>query len=442
MFRNKKKYNIGFMKAILSQLIDDSQERELPKLIARDCDFPGIPGKADVAIGMRRTGKTFFCYQKMKELLESGTKRQQILYLNFEDERLLDFEVKHFQAILDVYYGRFPKNKDLDCYFFFDEIQRIDHWEMFIRRLLDTEKARIFLTGSSSKLLSTEIATSLRGRSLSTEIFPFSFREYLTANRLFEKPPQNFGSRATATLRRAIADYLETGGFPEVLNLDRNLRVEVLQGYIDSVILKDVIERHRVSNVIALKHLVSHIMHTPGGKFSVNKFYNTLKSMAVKCTKNSLYEYLAHLLDAYLLYRVPIHSRSEKARMLNPPKIYTVDTGLLNAMTFRKSANNGPLLENLVFMHLRRSGYEAEYVTTREGNEADFFARHKASGKVILIQACWDMADRKTFHRELRGLQSAMQELAIDSGTIVTWDDEAALEGNISVVPVWKWLLT
>ena len=430
------------MKTTLSRLIDDFQERQLPALVARDADFPGVPGKADVAIGMRRTGKTFFCYQKIQELLEVGVKRQQVLYLNFEDERLLDFRVTDFQAILDIYYGRFPENKDLECYFFFDEIQRIDQWEMFIRRLLDTEKARLFLTGSSSKLLSTEIATSLRGRSLSTEIFPFSFKEYLKAGGLFAESPRNFGSRTAAILRKAASDYLETGGFPEALNLERNLRVEVLQGYIDSVILKDVIERHRVGNVIALKHLVSHVMHAPGGKFSVNRFYNTLKSMAIKCTKNSLYEYLDHLTDAYLLYRVPIHSHSEKARMLNPPKVYTVDTGLLNAMTFRKSANNGPLLENLVFMHLRRNGYEMEYVTTREGNETDFFARHKASGKVILVQACWDMTEQHTFNRELRGLQSAMQELAIDSGTIVTWDDETELEGNISVVPVWKWLLT
>ena len=326
MFYDEKKYNMGSMKAILSQLIADFQERELPELVARDNVFSEIPGKAAVAIGMRRTGKTFFCYQKMSELMGGGVKRQQLLYLNFEDERLLDFKVRDFQSILDVYYGRFPEHKDLECYFFFDEIQRIDQWEMFIRRLLDTEKARIFLTGSSSKLLSTEIATSLRGRSLSTEIFPFDFKEYLKAKSLFAQPPQQFGSRTAATLRKAISDYLATGGFPEVLHLAPNLRVEVLQGYIDSVILKDVIERHRVGNVIALKHLVSHIMHAPGGKFSVNRFYNTLKSMAVKCTKNSLYEYLDHLLDAYLLYRVPIHSHSEKARMLNPPKLYTVDT--------------------------------------------------------------------------------------------------------------------
>ena len=430
------------MKAILSQLIDDFLERELPNPVAREHNFAEIPGKVDVAMGMRRTGKTFFCYQKMRELAAAGVQRDRILYLNFEDERLLDFSVKDFQAILDIYYGRFPANKDETCYLFFDEIQRIDQWELFIRRILDTEKVRIFLTGSSSKLLSSEIATSLRGRSLATEIFPFSFREYLKAKGVFTEPPKNFGSRTAAILRRAMADYFESGGFPEVLDLEPHLRVEVLQGYIDSVILKDVIERHRVGNVIALKHLVSHVMHAPGGKFSVNKFYNTLKSMGIKCTKSSLYEYLDHLIDAYLLYRVPIHTHSEKARMLNPPKIYSIDTGVLGAMTFRKSANSGPLLENLVFLHLRRLDYEMEYVSTGDGGEADFLARHRISGKTALIQACWDMAYRKTFNRELRGLHNAMKNLAIDSGTIVTWDDEATLEGNIALVPAWKWLLT
>lgn len=166
--------------------------------------------------------------------------------------------------------------------------------------------------------------------------------------------------------------------------------------------------------------------------------------MAIKCTKNSPYEYLDHLLDAFLLYRVPIHSHAEKARMLNPPKVYTVDVGLLNAMTFRKTANKGPgpLLENLVFAHLRRNGYETEYVNTRDGNEADFLARHKVSMDVVLVQACWDMTDQSTFNREPRGLQSAMKELSVDSGTIVTWDDEATWEESISMVPVWKWLLT
>lgn len=429
------------MKTVLAQIIDDFQERNLPELVPREMAFAELAGKVDVAIGMRRTGKTFFCYQKMGELLASGTRKQQILYLNFEDDRLLDFRVQDFQTLLDVYFARFPESKDVECFFFIDEIQRIGQWELFIRRLLDTEKVRIYLTGSSSKLLSTEIATSLRGRSLTTEVFPFSFREFLNARGVVPQPPRQFSARTTAILRKALTEYLQVGGFPEVLQLETGRRVEVLQGYIDSVLLRDVIERHRVSNVLALKQMVRHVMHAPGGKFSVNRFYNTLKSLSVKCTKNSLYDYLDHLLDAYLLYAVPIHSRSEKARMLNPPKIYTVDTGLLGAMAFRNASDFGPLLENLVFMHLRRTGYEMEYVSIGEGGETDFLARHRTTGKVHLIQSCWDMADRKTFSRELRGLQSAMKELSLDAGTIVTWDDEAELEGNISVIPAWKWLL-
>jgi len=429
------------MKAILSQLIDDFHERKMPELINRDKEFAEIAGKADVVVGMRRAGKTSFCYQKISELIGSGVSLKEILYLNFEDDRLADFSISDFQTILDVYYAKFPVHHDIKCFFFFDEIQRIDQWEMFIRRLLDTENVQVYLTGSSSKLLSSEIATGLRGRSFTTEIFPFSFPEFLRAHALFASSPGRFGARTSAILRRAAADYLVIGGFPEVLTVSSDQRVEILQSYIDSVLLRDVIERHRVSNVIALKHLVRQIMNAPGAKFSVNKFYNTLKSMAVKCTKNSLYEYLDHLIDAYLFYRVPIHSRSEKARMINPAKIYTVDTGLLQAMTFRNSENNGPLLENLVFMHLRRQGFDIEYVTTKDGYEADFLARHRISGETRLVQVCWDMEDSATFKRELRGLRYAMVELRIDTATIVTWDNEAAPAENIDTVPVWKWLL-
>lgn len=430
------------MKKIISQLIDDFHERALPEPVARDKVFAEIKGKADVVIGMRRSGKTWFCYQKIRELVASGTKKEAIVYLNFEDDRLLDFNVTHFQEILNVYFGKYPELRQGRCYFFFDEIQRIDQWETFIRRLLDTENIQVFITGSSSKLLGSEIATSLRGRSMPTEIFPLNFEEFLRFHKLFSVRPKTFGANTVAVLRKAVNDYRNIGGFPEVQNLDPNVRIEVLQGYIDSVLLKDIIERHQVSNVHVLKHLVRHIANSSGGKFSVNKFYNLMRSLSIKCTKNSLYEYLDHLTDAFLFYKVPIHSRSEKARMINPPKIYTVDTGLLNAVTFRNSYDYGPLLENMVFMHLRWSGHDVEYVCTQEGHEVDFFARSKNSGEAQLIQVCWDMSDKKTFARELKSLKSAMSEYAFSSGTIVTWDDEASLDEGIEVIPAWKWLLS
>jgi len=429
------------MKKVIAQLIDDFHERKLPDPVPRNREFPEVEGKADVVIGMRRAGKTWFCYQKIKELIASGIKKEQILYLNFEDERLLEFKIHHFQEIIDVYFGKYPENRKARSYFFFDEIQRIDLWETFIRRLIDTEDIQVFITGSSSKLLGSEIATSLRGRSLSIEIFPFSFTEYLKFHGLFPGRPKTFGALTVSLLRKAVTDYLECGGFPEIQTLDRALRVEVLQGYIDSVLLKDIIERHKISNILVLKHLVHHIMNSPGEPFSVNKFFNTMKSMSIKCTKNSLYEYLDHLTDAFLFYRVPIFSRSEKSKMINPAKIYTIDTGLLNTMTFRNSYNYGPLLETMVFMQLRRGGYEVEYVRTKDGREVDFYPRNKISGKTELIQVCWEMSDKKTFERELQGLKGAMDELPISTGTIVTWDDETIIEDRINVVPIWKWLI-
>ena len=432
---------MSIMKNIILQLIDDFYERELPDLVSRNKEFHEVKGKADVVIGMRRSGKTWFCYQKMKELIASGVKKEEILYLNFEDDRLLDFNVSNFQEILDVYFGKYPENRNIRCNFFFDEIQRIDQWEVFIRRLLDTENIQIFITGSSSKLLGFEIATSLRGRSLPIEVFPFSFEEFLKFHNLFSNRPKTFGAKTVSVLRKAIKDYLEVGGFPEVQILDRDSRIEVLQGYIDSVLLKDIVERYKVSNIYVLKQLIRHIMNLPGGIFSINKFYNTMKSLSIKCTKNSSYEYLDYLIDAFLFYKVPIHSRSEKLRLTNPAKIYTIDTGLLNAMTFRNSYNYGQLLENIVCMRLRREGYDTEFINIKGEYEVDFFARNRISGETQLIQVCWEMSKEKTFERELRGLKSAMEELSFFTGTIVTWDDEAIIENKIKVIPIWKWLL-
>ncbi len=145
--------------------------------------------------------------------------------------------------------------------------------------------------------------------------------------------------------------------------------------------------------------------------------------------------------DAFVFSRVPIHTRSENARTINPAKFYPIDTGLVNAMTFRNSADNGPLLEIMVFMKLRRDGYEVEYVNTKDGYEADFLARDRISGKRRMIQSCWDISDERTFGREVRGMRSAMEELSVSEGEIVTWDDELSVDGNIRAVPVWKWLL-
>ena len=173
-----------------------------------------------------------------------------------------------------------------------------------------------------------------RGRSLTTEIFPFSFREFLLFHQAEPESPQRFGSATRAVLQHQSGAYLTTGGFPEVQGLDAELRRQVLRNYVDVVILRDVVERYSISNVVALRALIRHIMSAPATRFSVNKFYQALRSQGVACTKNDLYAFLEYLTDAFLVYTAPTHARSEHVRRVNPKKVYAIDTGLLGAMAF------------------------------------------------------------------------------------------------------------
>lgn len=430
------------MRKTLDILIDDFHERELPELMPRHQAMAQVSRKANVVIGMRRSGKTWFCFQQMKELLGKGIEKERLLYLNFEDERLLPFFAQDFQVILETYYRKFPAYKSRECYLFFDEIQRIEGWDKFVRRILDTEPVSVCLTGSSSKLLSTEIATSLRGRSLTTEIFPFSFKEFFSFHNVSLKSHERFGSRTRAMLQNMIGQYIDTGGFPEVQALDEELRREVLRGYVDVVILRDVIERYSIRNTVALRALIRHVMSAPASRFSVNKFYNSLKSQGIACTKNNLYAYLDYLADSFLFYQAPIRARSERVRRVNPKKIYVADSGLLGAMSLHMTEDRGVVLENMVYMHLRRQGLSPEYYVTKNGTEVDFVVAAGSKSKYQLIQVCWDMHDPVARKREARALLSAMGELGLNKGTIVTWLDEDMSDERLEIVPAWKWLLS
>jgi len=429
------------MQDVLSRIIDDFHERSLPDLIPRERSITKVPGKAGVIVGMRRSGKTWFCYQRMQEVLSQGIEKERLLYLNFEDERLLPFTASDFQLILDTYYRKFPASKDRECFLFLDELQRIEGWDKFLRRVLDTEQLSVFVTGSSSKLLSAEIATALRGRSLTTEIFPFSFREFLRFHGVEAGAIKTFGSRRQATLQNMMDRYLRIGGFPEVQALDDDLRRQTLRNYVDVVILRDVIERHSITNVQAVRSLIRHCLSAPATRFSINKFYNTLRSQGIACTKNNLYGYLDHLSDAFFIYQARLCSRSESKRRANPRKVYAADHGLLSAMSLQTAEGRGALLENLVYMHLRRQGHHPEYYLTESGAEVDFAVRPSDVSRLELLQVCWDIRNEETWERERRALTEAMEELRVERGTVVTWLDEDTSDERIVVQPAWKWLL-
>jgi len=430
------------MKNILDFLIDDFHERPLPELMPRHQTMAWVAGKANVVIGMRRAGKTWFCYQKMQELLGEGVEKNRILYLNFEDDRLLPFAAADFQLILETFYRKFPAYKNKRAYLFLDEVQRIEGWEKFVRRVLDTEEMSVWITGSSSKLLSSEIATALRGRSLTTEIFPFSFKEFLNFRKVSPDSARRFGSKSRAVLQNMFGLYVQIGGFPEVQDLDEELRRQVLRNYLDVVILRDVVERYSVSNTGALRTLIRHVMSAPATRFSVNKFYHSLKSQGISCTKNSLYDFLEYLSDAFLVYQAPIYARSERVRRVNPKKIYVIDPGLLAAMSYHITGDQGAVLENLVFMHFRRNGVNPEYYLTKSGAEVDFVVSSEGEKDRQLIQVCWDITAPETRKREVAGLLEAMKELGLKKGKIVTWLDEDLSDERIEILPAWKWLLS
>jgi len=429
------------MKNIISLLIDDFHEREIPTPLPRDASAPGLPGKANVIVGMRRSGKTWFCYQRMRELMDKGVEKARILYLNFEDERLLPFSRRDFQQIFEIYYRKYPAFKDRQCYLFLDEVQLIDGWDAFVRRVLDSERLAVFITGSSSRLLSSEIASRLRGRSIATEIFPFSFSEFC---RFHGAPPspQRFGSKTRAALQNLAERYLEIGGFPEIQNIDPDLMPRILQNYVDVVILRDIIERYSVHGTLPLRALIRHIMSAVATPFSVNKFYNSLKSQGIACTKNSLYEYLEYLEDAFLIYQSRVYSRSERVKRVNPRKLYVIDPGLLTAMSLNQRGDRGAYLENLVYMHLRRRGFKPDYYQTREGREVDFILDRVDGSRERLIQVCWEIKDESTRERETGALLQAMDELGQERGLIVTWLDEESPDERIKVIPAWQWLLS
>ncbi|MDT8318394.1 MAG: ATP-binding protein [bacterium] len=431
------------MNSLIEQIIADFHERELPDLTARKAELPRLSGKIDAVIGMRRTGKTYFLYEIMKEYLADGAPKSSMLYINFDDERLYPMTTADLHGITDTFYRLFPKNKERLCYLFFDEIQNIPGWEQFVRRILDTEKVQMVLTGSSAKLLSREISTSLRGRSISTEIFPFSFHETLTHEGIQIETAHRPGAKLSALLQNRFRSFLIKGGFPEIQGLDDFLRLRILQEYVDVVILRDIVERYRIGNIQPLRALIRHLLSAPSTLFSVNKFYNDLKSQGIACGKNTLHEFLEHLSDAYLFYPAVIHSRSERARRVNPRKIYAIDTGLITAFMHQPDRDTGRLLENAVFMELRRRCRSIEYYRTESGFEVDFIAT-TASGNQALYQVSLHLNDPVTRKRELRALTEAMEETGIGKGMIITLEDEEHIEtdcGPIEAIPAWLWMI-
>jgi len=426
----------------IRSIILDFQELPLETGVPRRLRIETVRGKATVCIGVRRGGKSTYLFQVMQRLMDGGVPRQNILYVNFFDDRLHGLREDNLGLIADAYYSAYPEKKhDETVYCFFDEIQACQGWEPFVDRLMRTENCEVYLTGSSARMLSKEIATQMRGRALSWELFPFSFREFLDCKKVEHEGA--LSTKKELLVRKAFEEYWQVGGFPEVTRLSRHLRIKTHQEYFQTILYRDVVERHDASHPRAVVDLAHRLIDNTASLYSVNSLTGYLKSLGHKVPKSAVSDYVQWFEDAYFLFTVRIFDPSVARRDTNPKRIYCVDHAMVSSVASGILVNSGHLLESLVFTALRRLHPEIYYYKTRSGREVDFLVPIRRRPR-LLIQVCESLAAPQTRKRETAALSEAMAELGLRTGIIVTRGEKeriAAEAGTIEVIPAWRFLL-
>jgi len=401
-------------------------------------------------IGVRRAGKTFLSKQILKRFLEKGMDKEQTLYVNFEEPSFRPYlsDVEFLNDIYESY--RYFLNEKERAILVLDEVQNVENWESWVRIMLERrENIKIILTGSSSKLLSKELATKLTGRTLTLKIFPLSFKEFLKfKNFEIEKKHQTVTRKKD--LMKLFREYLEFGSFPEVvLNEKREIKTKILKELFDSVITRDIVERYNIRQSKILKSLAALTIQNFSSYTSVPKLVNIFENVVKrKISPTLINQYLEYFSQAFLLFLVPIFSVKVKEQLLYPKKLYCVDNGLINAVSFKFSEDLGKLAENLVFLDLLRKQLikpELEvYYWKKSDKEVDFVLKEGLNVKK-LIQVCWNVTERKTKEREVNNLLTAINEFKLKEGLILTEDFEHEEKVNgkrIIYMPLWKWLLS
>jgi predicted AAA+ superfamily ATPase len=414
----------------------------LPETSPRDVDALGLTKPPITAIiGPRRAGKTWLCYQAIQALLERKVPRESILYISLEDERLHPLRGDELTYLLDVQRELFAIPEDRDFYCFVDEIQNASNWSKWVRRITDQHRnLHVIVTGSSAKLLGTEIATELRGRAKTVYLYPYSWLEYLRSWGWDMQALENIRfSPKKSDLRRLYSDYESLGGFPGIRKTE--IPAETLQEYYRAMFARDMIERFRIKNVPLFEDFLKLQISRFSSLSSISKLEAELKSIGHRGSKQTLLNYLGYARDILLLFEVHLFSPKVKNQLLYPRKIYGIDQGLLNAIRFSLSEDKGRVLENMVFLELKRRGYEPFYFSGK--GECDFVVREKSQVKSV-IQVCYRIDSPKTREREIRGLKEAMDTLRCRNGMILTddeYEDIGSGKEGIKVRPFWLWAL-
>ncbi|MBI4474682.1 MAG: ATP-binding protein [Acidobacteria bacterium] len=423
-------------KETLKYVLNEFITKPLPDVAPRTLELPTTARKVVTLVGIRRTGKTYLLYQTMRRLLAEGVDRRRILYFNFEDDRLLPIRTDELDLILRGHEELYPDVTNGKKYLFFDEVQNVPSWETYIRRLHDTENAHIFVTGSSSHLMSRELATGLRGRSVSYEVFPLSFGEFLAFRGVAYEP---YSRASESRVAASMEDYLRTGGLPEVVLADESLRQRILKEYVDMVFYKDLVDRYGVANPHLLRLLLRHCLSHPSSLFNVHKLYQDFRSQGIGLSKDTLYTYVGYLEESYIVFLLPVAERSLRKQAVNPKKLHAIDWALAYPFVTEPSIDAGKKLETAVFLHWRRQRDDLGYLIG--DHEIDLVVNRGRPEQ--LVNVAFSVSRAETWKREIDALKWGAEKFPRAHVLLVAHERMSRTPPpGITIAEAWRYLLT
>lgn len=443
-----------------SGLVKEALEFPFPRPMQRDEIILALPepelfNLVHIVTGVRRCGKTFYLFQKIRQLLDQGVPHKRILYFNFADARLKPLEPTVLMDVVDEYYRQVPSAQSQGAYLFLDEVQECPDWQGACQRIAEHERATLVITGSSSKLTSDEIATQFRGRSYPHEMMPLSFREYCRFNgaAVPESAEGAFSPQSALRFEALYDRYLVEGGFPGVQGLLPAERIDILQGYVRDVVARDVAERFGREDIGLANQYALYVLRNTACELSINNLAEKLQQMGFK----SYWEKVNKLDDlfrqAFLYCALPEYSTALKPDSTATRKVYAIDAGMVYAVSRANQQDVGKRFETAVFLELKRrmAGRRTESITSYtipgpKHEKVDFLVGDALSSEpYALVQVSATIEQDKTRQRELNSLDAAMGKTGMAEGTVITLREEgtASLEhGAARIVPAWKWTLT
>lgn len=444
-------------------LVQEARGFELPALVRRSSIMGPLPEPAvfnlvHIITGIRRCGKTFYAFQLMNDLLESGVPRDRMFYFNFADDRLCPAPPSLLNDIVEEYWRQVPRAREEGAYLFLDEVQEADNWQGFCQRVAEHERVTLVITGSSSKLSSDEIATSFRGRSQEHPMFPLSFREFCQF-RGFALPDAGDLRRVGAvspqmrtSLESAFDDYLVRGGFPGVQRLSAPDSVSMLQAYMRDVVARDVVERFGRLDISLANQVALFALRNTACDLSINKLVEALRNVGYKTSWETINGVVRLFCQAHLFSLLPEYSVALSPDSTQVQKVYAVDSGMAYATARANQQDIGKRLETAVYMELMRrlAGNRVEAVTSYtvpsdKKEKVDFLVGDAlALEPYALYQVTVDMTVEKTRRREIGSLEAAMLKTGVLRGTVITLREEGTEQtaaGQVDIIPAWKWAL-